>query len=220
MSCGSELLAALPPITGNSGKATSYLQCRQLQQPNTSPAAAAAAGQPHDDCLQPHNTRIPQYSHSNMTPGCLRCQVPNLDATVSVKASLATRGVPKSLRMLLAGLMDLLRTSVGRAPLYLPLAGPYGSLAFMQVGQALVSVTAVSAGWGRGHVPCPIHCESASAVAVQGHAAKGSFDLHAGLRGTDAGLQQLCSFSVCLIGCYNGFSTGEPCLDDAAGKLV
>lgn len=61
-------------------------------------------------------------------------QVPNLDATVSVKASLATRGVPKSLRMLLSGIMDVLRTLMGQEPLYLPLAGHYGSLAFMQVG--------------------------------------------------------------------------------------
>eukprot|EP00775_Hariotina_reticulata_P004853 gene4853-5100_t len=60
-------------------------------------------------------------------------QVPNLDATVSVKASLATRGVPKSLRMLLAGVMDVVRGLMGQEPLYLPLAGHYGTLAFMQM---------------------------------------------------------------------------------------
>eukprot|EP00882_Tetradesmus_deserticola_P032679 GHRQ01037212.1.p1 GENE.GHRQ01037212.1~~GHRQ01037212.1.p1 ORF type:complete len:104 (+),score=34.83 GHRQ01037212.1:94-405(+) len=60
-------------------------------------------------------------------------QVPNLDAAASTKASIKQRGVPKSLRMLAAGLVDLLRTSVGRQPLYLPLAGLHGSLAFMQM---------------------------------------------------------------------------------------
>ncbi|KAF6259936.1 alpha/beta-hydrolase [Scenedesmus sp. NREL 46B-D3] len=60
-------------------------------------------------------------------------QVPNLDAAASTKASIKQRGVPKSLRMLAAGLVDLLRTAVGREPLYLPLAGLHGSLAFMQM---------------------------------------------------------------------------------------
>lgn len=68
------------------------------------------------------------------TTGTCVLQVPNLDATVSVKASLATRGVPKSLRMLLAGVMDVVRGLMGQEPLYLPLAGHYGTLAFMQVG--------------------------------------------------------------------------------------
>lgn len=60
-------------------------------------------------------------------------QVPNLDAAVSTKTSLKQRGVPKSLRMLAAGLVDLLRTSVGQEPLYLPLAGLHGSMGFMQM---------------------------------------------------------------------------------------
>ncbi|WIA41911.1 hypothetical protein OEZ86_009227 [Tetradesmus obliquus] len=60
-------------------------------------------------------------------------QVPNLDAAASTKTSIKQRGVPKSLRMLAAGLVDLLRTAVGREPLYLPLAGLHGSLAFMQM---------------------------------------------------------------------------------------
>lgn len=60
-------------------------------------------------------------------------QVPNLDAVVSTKTSLAQRGVAKSLRMLAAGLVDLLRTSVGQEPLYLPLAGLKGEMGFMQM---------------------------------------------------------------------------------------
>jgi hypothetical protein len=63
----------------------------------------------------------------------LLLQVPNLDAAASTKTSVKQRGIPKSLRMLAAGLVDLLRTAVGREPLYLPLAGLHGSLAFMQM---------------------------------------------------------------------------------------
>jgi len=36
--------------------------------------------------------------------------------------------------MLLSGVMDVLRDLMGQEPLYLPLAGQYGTLAFMQVG--------------------------------------------------------------------------------------
>jgi len=50
-------------------------------------------------------------------------QVPNLDAAVSTKASIKQRGIGKSVRMLLAGLTDLLRTSLGQPSIYLPLAG-------------------------------------------------------------------------------------------------
>lgn len=60
-------------------------------------------------------------------------QVPNLDAAVSTKASIKQRGIGKSVRMLLAGLTDLLRTSLGQPSIYLPLAGLPGSMAFMQM---------------------------------------------------------------------------------------
>eukprot|EP00878_Enallax_costatus_P018793 GHUV01019805.1.p1 GENE.GHUV01019805.1~~GHUV01019805.1.p1 ORF type:complete len:360 (+),score=60.97 GHUV01019805.1:566-1645(+) len=60
-------------------------------------------------------------------------QVPNLDAAVSTKTSLKQRGIVKSLRMLAAGLVDLLRTSLGQEPLYLPLAGLHGGMGFMQM---------------------------------------------------------------------------------------
>jgi hypothetical protein len=63
----------------------------------------------------------------------LLLQVPNLDAAASTKTSVKQRGIPKSLRMLAAGLVDMLRTALGREPLYLPLAGLHGSLAFMQM---------------------------------------------------------------------------------------
>lgn len=60
-------------------------------------------------------------------------QVPNLDATASTKASIKQRGIPKSLRMLLAGLTDLLRTAVGQPPIYLPLAGAWVYVCVRQV---------------------------------------------------------------------------------------
>lgn len=60
-------------------------------------------------------------------------QVPNLDARTSTKASIKSRGIPKSLRMFAAGVHDLIRTAAGQPSVYLPLAGPPGSLAFMQL---------------------------------------------------------------------------------------
>jgi hypothetical protein len=63
----------------------------------------------------------------------LLCQVPNLDASVSTKMSIKQRGIPKSLRMLLVGVTDLARTALGQPPVYLPLAGLHGSMAFMQM---------------------------------------------------------------------------------------
>ncbi|KAF8058352.1 aidA [Scenedesmus sp. PABB004] len=65
---------------------------------------------------------------------CVVAQVPNLDAVASTKASLALRGPAKSLGMLATGLADLARGALGLAPLYVPLAGLPGSMAFMQMG--------------------------------------------------------------------------------------
>jgi hypothetical protein len=79
-------------------------------------------------CVGQHRTccwRTLQHpSPQHLNPSCPPTQVPNLDATESTKASIQQRGIPKSLRMLIAGLTDLLRTSLlGQPPIYLPLAG-------------------------------------------------------------------------------------------------
>jgi hypothetical protein len=73
---------------------------------------------PHSLCLFHRATPLPPFP-----PSSLSVQVPNLDAAVSTKKSIKQRGVLKSLRMLLAGVTDLLRTAAGQPPIYLPLAG-------------------------------------------------------------------------------------------------
>lgn len=60
-------------------------------------------------------------------------QVPHLNATAATRASIAARGPLLSLRMLLLGLKDAARHALGLPPLYVPLAGPKGSLALMQL---------------------------------------------------------------------------------------
>lgn len=47
--------------------------------------------------------------------------------------SVKKRGVPKALLTLLFGLLDTISMRLGLAPIYLPLVGPEGSLAFMQL---------------------------------------------------------------------------------------
>jgi hypothetical protein len=59
--------------------------------------------------------------------------VPHLDAGAATKMSIHKRGIPKSLAALGLGLLDRLDSAVGLPPLYLPLVGPPGSLAFMQL---------------------------------------------------------------------------------------
>lgn len=49
--------------------------------------------------------------------------------------SIKKRGIPKSVACLCLGLLDRLRTAVGLTPIYLPLVGPVGSLAFMQLNE-------------------------------------------------------------------------------------
>ncbi|GBF89933.1 hypothetical protein Rsub_02637 [Raphidocelis subcapitata] len=60
-------------------------------------------------------------------------QVPHLNATAATLASIQARGPLKSVRMLLLGLKDLARHVLGMPPVYVPLAGPPGSLALMQL---------------------------------------------------------------------------------------
>lgn len=67
-------------------------------------------------------------------PRCL-AQMPHLDPGHAVSSSLASRGHWKSLRMLAAGLLDVTRGALGLAPVYLPLVGPPGSLAFLQMSE-------------------------------------------------------------------------------------
>lgn len=62
-------------------------------------------------------------------------QVPHLDARAATLMSIKKRGVPKSLACLGLGLLDRLATAVGLPPIYLPLVGPVGSLAFMQLNE-------------------------------------------------------------------------------------
>jgi hypothetical protein len=47
--------------------------------------------------------------------------------------SISKRGIPKSLACLGLGLLDRLAGAAGFPPIYLPLVGPVGSLAFMQL---------------------------------------------------------------------------------------
>ncbi|KAI8463648.1 MAG: alpha/beta-hydrolase [Monoraphidium minutum] len=60
-------------------------------------------------------------------------QVPHLNATSATLQSVKSRGIPKSLRMLLLGLKDKARHALGLPPVYVPLAGPPGSMALMQL---------------------------------------------------------------------------------------
>jgi hypothetical protein len=62
-------------------------------------------------------------------------QVPHLDARAATLMSIKKRGIPKSLACLGLGLLDRLSTAVGLPPIYLPLVGPVGSLAFMQLNE-------------------------------------------------------------------------------------
>jgi hypothetical protein len=77
----------------------------------------AAGRRAHDEHLMQPARSQPTVPHCRTL---LPLQVPNLDAASSTKTSVKQRGIPKSLRMLAAGLVDLLRTAVGRGPLYLP----------------------------------------------------------------------------------------------------
>lgn len=61
--------------------------------------------------------------------------MPHLDARAATLLSIKQRGIPKSLAMVGLGALDLLRTALGLPPLYLPLVGPPGSLAFMQLNE-------------------------------------------------------------------------------------
>lgn len=62
-------------------------------------------------------------------------QVPHLDAGAATRLSIAKRGIPKTLAAFGLGLLDHLAGVVGLPPLYLPLVGPAGSLAFMQLNE-------------------------------------------------------------------------------------
>eukprot|EP00882_Tetradesmus_deserticola_P014397 GHRQ01015309.1.p2 GENE.GHRQ01015309.1~~GHRQ01015309.1.p2 ORF type:complete len:207 (+),score=71.75 GHRQ01015309.1:920-1540(+) len=60
-------------------------------------------------------------------------QVPHLDARAATLMSIKKRGVPKALLSLVLGAADALGARLGLPPIYLPLVGPAGSLAFMQL---------------------------------------------------------------------------------------
>eukprot|EP00878_Enallax_costatus_P016470 GHUV01017276.1.p1 GENE.GHUV01017276.1~~GHUV01017276.1.p1 ORF type:complete len:320 (+),score=62.36 GHUV01017276.1:621-1580(+) len=71
------------------------------------------------------------------TPGitAIISQVPHLDARAATLLSVKKRGIPKALLSLGIGLLDTLGTYVRLPPIYLPLVGPPGSLAFMQLDE-------------------------------------------------------------------------------------
>ncbi|KAF8073154.1 aidA [Scenedesmus sp. PABB004] len=71
------------------------------------------------------------------TPGVVAVvsQVPHLDARAATLLSVRKRGVPRSLLALAAGAADAAAGALGLPPLYLPLVGPPGSLAFMQLSE-------------------------------------------------------------------------------------
>jgi len=80
--------------------------------------------------------RNPPYwtRYSSFLPSLfLCCQVPHLDARAATLLSIRKRGVLQSLFTVLLGALDVLRTQLGLSPIYLPLVGPAGSLAFMQL---------------------------------------------------------------------------------------
>lgn len=60
-------------------------------------------------------------------------QVPHLNARAATLLSVKKRGIPKALLTLAIGLLDKLATTIALPPIYLPLVGPPGSLAFMQL---------------------------------------------------------------------------------------
>eukprot|EP00775_Hariotina_reticulata_P003758 gene3758-4017_t len=74
---------------------------------------------------------------ADQTPGitAIISQVPHLDARAATMLSIKKRGIPKSLATLCLGALDLLCTQLGLSPIYLPLVGPAGSLAFMQLNE-------------------------------------------------------------------------------------
>lgn len=73
------------------------------------------------------------HTHTNLHH--VLSQVPHLDARAATRLSIKKRGIPKSLACLCLGLLDRLSTAVGLQPVYLPLVGPVGSLAFMQLNE-------------------------------------------------------------------------------------
>ncbi|KAF6260384.1 Alpha/Beta hydrolase protein [Scenedesmus sp. NREL 46B-D3] len=71
------------------------------------------------------------------TPGitAIISQVPHLDARAATLMSIKKRGIPKALLSLVLGAADALGSRLGLPPLYLPLVGVEGSLAFMQLNE-------------------------------------------------------------------------------------
>eukprot|EP00879_Flechtneria_rotunda_P013432 GHRR01014025.1.p1 GENE.GHRR01014025.1~~GHRR01014025.1.p1 ORF type:complete len:351 (+),score=133.40 GHRR01014025.1:659-1711(+) len=71
------------------------------------------------------------------TPGitAVISQVPHLDARAATKISIRKRGIARSLQSLFLGFMDHICSTLGLSPIYLPLVGPAGSLAFMQLNE-------------------------------------------------------------------------------------
>ena len=59
--------------------------------------------------------------------------MPHLDGLKASLMSIEKRGIPQSLRIVVAGVHDRLRAAAGMPSAYLPIVGPYGSLAFMQL---------------------------------------------------------------------------------------
>lgn len=133
------------------------LSLSQLSQPvgRCLPAAVHQPQQPRLQCTvgQQASFHMPAYTpniqhlstpKANKPPAaasatvmfithCL--QVPHLDARAATLMSIKKRGVPKSLACLALGILDRLATAVGLPPIYLPLVGPVGSLAFMQLNE-------------------------------------------------------------------------------------
>lgn len=62
-------------------------------------------------------------------------QVPHLDARAATILSIKKRGIPKALYTVILGLLDTLLSYFPLQPIYLPLVGPLGSLAFMQLDE-------------------------------------------------------------------------------------
>lgn len=62
-------------------------------------------------------------------------QVPHLDGVEASRRSVAKRGLFQSLRMVVGGLHDHVRTISRQPAAYLPLVGAPGTLAFMQLDE-------------------------------------------------------------------------------------
>lgn len=62
-------------------------------------------------------------------------QVPFLDGRVAVERALKQRGALRLLRSAAAGLHDRMRTALGQPAAYVPIAGPLGSAAMMQLDE-------------------------------------------------------------------------------------